>query len=121
MKKSNQILHASAFRYHATKIVDYALRSLVVFILVIPTLFWLSMSGGLGREPPEHGEKIFTVLLFVAIAPAHYALRLLEMLGVSSGFVGWMTGFIVVPLFWGAATYAFVQLWRRVFRVSLGA
>jgi hypothetical protein len=36
--------------------------------------FFLSMSGGLGSEPPEHGEEIFAAGFFIAIASAHYVL-----------------------------------------------
>ena len=111
-------MQSSTFRYHATKVVDYSIRALFVLIPVIFVLFWLSMSGGLGSEPPEHGQQIFGVLLFVAVAPAHYAVRLLEMLGVSSGFVGWMISFVVIPLFWGGATYALVQLSRRLMSMT---
>ena len=107
-------MQSSAFRYHVTKIVDYSIRTLLVLIPVIFVLFWLSMSGGLGRESPDHGEAVFSILLFVVVAPGYYAVRLLDMLGVSSGFVGWMSSFIVIPLFWGAATYALVQLSRRL-------
>jgi hypothetical protein len=106
------------FRYHATKIVNYSIRALLVLIPVIFVLFWLSMSGALGSEPPDHEEQIFGILLFVAVAPAQYAVRLLAMLGASSGFVGWMISFVVVPLFWGGATYALVQLSRRLMSMT---
>ena len=108
-------MQSSALRYHGTKVVDYGIRALFVLIFVIPLLFFLSMSGGLGSERPEQREKIFGALFFVVVAPAHYTVRLLEMLGVSSDFVAWMVGFVILPLFWGAVTYAVVQLSRRLF------
>ena len=106
-------MQSSRFRYHGTKIVDYSIRAVFVLMPFVFVLFWLSVSGGLGTEPPEHGEQIFGILFFVAVAPAYCAVRLLDLIGVSSGFVGWIVSFIIVPTFWGAVTYALVQLSRR--------
>ena len=88
------------------------IRALFVCLIVIPLLSFPSVSGGLGTEPPEHGEVFFGEMLFLALAPASYALTLLEALGVSSGFLGWMVGFIITPLFWGALAYGIV-CWCR--------
>jgi hypothetical protein len=102
-------MHPSRVRYHGTKIVDYAIRAGFVSVVVIPLLFWLSMSGGLGSEPPEHGEQIFGIAFFIAIAPGVYAGALVHAVGISSGLIDWMLLVITIPLFWGAVAYGVVQ------------
>jgi hypothetical protein len=67
-------MHPSRVRPHAMKIVDYAIRAAFFNVVAIPLSFFLSMSGGLGSESPEHGEEIFAVGFFIAIAPAHCVL-----------------------------------------------
>ena len=99
-----------ALQRHATKIVDYAIRAAFVCVVVVPLLFFLAMSGGLGSEPPEHGEQFFGLALFVALTPAQYTLTLLHSVGISLDFLDWMFGVLVVPLFWGAVAYGVVQL-----------
>jgi hypothetical protein len=105
-------------QYHGTKIIDYAIRAAFISIVVVPVLFFLSMSGGLGSEPPEHGEAVFGLILFVVIAPAYYTVGLVHAVGISVGFVDWMLGVILVPLFWGAVSYCVVQLCRVILRAS---
>lgn len=93
------------------------MRAAFVSVVAIPLLLFLSMSGGIGTEPPEHGEQFFGVALFIVLAPAHYTLVLLHALGISFGFVDWMLTVIVVPLFWGAAFYCVGQLCRVLLRL----
>jgi len=105
-------------QFHGTKIIDYAIRVAFISIVVVPVLFFLSMSGGLGSEPPEHGEEVFGLILFAVIAPAYYTVALVHAVGISVGFVDWMLGVILVPLFWGAVSYCVVQLCRVILRAS---
>ena len=107
-------MERSPLRQHATRIVDYAIRAAFVCLIAVPLLLFLSMSGGLGSEPSEHGEQFFAVVLFMVLAPAYYTLMLVHMLGLSFSFLDWMLGVIVVPLFWGAAAYSVVQLCRAL-------
>jgi hypothetical protein len=110
-------MRSSGLRQHATRIVDYAIRAAFVSVVGVPLLFFLSMSGGLGSEPPEHGEQFFGFVLFVAIAPAYYTLMLVHGVGISFDFLDWMVGVLVVPLFWGAIAYGVVQFCRVLLRV----
>jgi hypothetical protein len=110
----------ATLRHHGTKIIDYAIRVAVISIVVVPALFFLSMSGGLGSEPPEHSEEIFGVILFIIIAPAYYTVVLVHAVGISVGFVDWGLGVILVPLFWGAISYCASLLCRLILRASHG-
>lgn len=110
-------MQSSPLRQHAIRIVDYGIRAAFVCLIAVPLLFFLSMSGGLGSEPPEHGEQFFAVVLFIMLAPAYYTLMLVHMLGLSFSVLDWMLGVIVLPLFWGAAAYSVVQFCRALLRM----
>ena len=109
-------MQPSELQRHTSNILDYSIRAAFVCVVVLPVLFFLAMSGGLGTEPPEHGEQFFGFVLFVALAPAHYTLTLIHSVGISLDFLDWMLGLFVVPLFWGATAYGVVQLWPILLR-----
>jgi hypothetical protein len=109
-------MQPSPFQHHVGKIVDYAIRAACVSVIAIPLLFFLSMSGGLGSELPEHGEQFFDFVLFVVLAPAQYAQTLIHSVGISLDFLDWMLGVLVVPLFWGAVAYGVAQPCRILLR-----
>lgn len=111
-------MESARVQYHGTKIIDYAIRVAFISIVGVPALFFLSMSGGLGSEPPEHGEEVFGLILFVVIAPAYYTLALVHAVGIAISFVDWILGVILVPLFWGAISYCVSQLCRVILRAS---
>jgi hypothetical protein len=111
-------MESARVQYHGTKIIDYAIRAAFISMVVVPVLFFLSMSGGLGSEPPEHGEKVFGLILFVVMAPAYYTIALVHAVGLSVGLVDWMLVVVLVPLFWGAVSYGVVQLCRVILRAA---
>jgi hypothetical protein len=111
-------MQSNPLQYHANKIIDYAIRAGFVSIIVVPLLFFLSMSAGLGSEPADHGQIISGVALFVVLAPAHYLAELIHAAGVSFGFVDFLLMITTVPLFWGAFAYGAAQLGRFLLRMT---
>lgn len=101
-----------SLRDHATRVIDYSIRTAFIAIVIVPLLFFLSWGPSLGTEPPDCATEIFGIILIVVISPAYYAVRLLHALGISLDFVDWTVSVAVVPLCWGATAYLLFQSFR---------